>query len=198
MIQTYHTPAEINAIMVAMVPSRDTVRAAWEAVPAEERAGLVLLAQQDLDACAWVGQRASASQIAAWPRTPRVIGRNHIASDSDAWAQSSSRTPAEAGIDIESPLPGGAGVEAWSVAGIPANLRLAHAIQCGHHAAVLLGADAGSQARLDDARRGIVSASGGGQSYSIDAARADRPRAQLHPKARALVAQWLAHSAEGV
>jgi hypothetical protein len=195
MITSYHTPAEITAILTAMVPSRDTVRAAWEAVPAEERAGLVLLAQQDLDACAWVGQRASASQIAAWPRRPRVVRRNSD-TDSAAWSTSAYRTPAEAGIEIESPLP--VGVEAWSVAGIPANLRLAHAIQCGHHAAVLMGADAGSQARLDDARRGIVSAAGGGQSYSIDAARADRPRNQLHPKARALVAQWLAHSAEGV
>lgn len=183
MIQTYHTPAEITAILTAMVPSRDPVRAAWEAVPAEEQAGLVVLGQEDLDACAWKGERASADQAAAWPR---VADRSGYCSTDFALG----------GISVEATLP--AGVEAWSVAGLPAGLRIAHAIQCGHHASVLMGADAGSQARLDDARRGIVSASGGGQSYSIDAARADRPRMQLHPKARALVARWLAHSAEGV
>ena len=192
MIQTYHTPAEITAILAVSLSSRDTLRAAWNAVPGEEAAGLALLAQQDLDACAWKGQRASATQEAAWPR---VYLRGHLDHDQHV---SGYAGYAAAGITTESALPAGAEFDAWSVAGLPANLRIAHAIQSAHHAAVLYGADAGSQARLEDARRGIVSASGGGQSYSIDAARADRPRMQLHPKARALVARWLAHSAEGV
>jgi hypothetical protein len=191
MIQTYHTPAEITAILAVSLSSRDTLRAAWNAVPGEEAAGLALLAQQDLDACAWKGQRASATQEAAWPR---VSLRGHHDHEHPMTIYSGHAS----GISTESSLPAGADFDAWTVAGLPANLRIAHAIQSAHHAAVLYGADAGSQARLEDARRGIVSASGGGQSYSIDAARADRPRMQLHPKARALVARWLAHSAEGV
>jgi hypothetical protein len=162
MIQTYHTPAEITAILAVALPSRDTLRAAWEAVPSEEAAGLALLAQQDLDACAWKGQRASADQAAAWPR----VARRGWNCDTDYAVH----TSLLAGISTESALPAGAEFDAWSVAGLPANLRIAHAVQSAHHAAVLYGADAGTQARLDDARRGIVSASGGGQSYAINAA----------------------------
>lgn len=176
MIQSYHTGMEISAILAACVAEQEPVRRAWEAVGDDNHAALAFDAQADLDACAWRGQRASSGQTAAWPRVG--VG----------------------GINTESSLPGGAGsdVTAWSVPGLPANLRIAHAIQAGWHAAILLGADGGVQGRLDDAARGIAGVSGGGQSFSIDPLRADRPRLRLHPKARALVAAWLAHTAEAI
>jgi hypothetical protein len=183
MIDTYHTTEEISAILAAVVSHGDAVYRAWEAVTEEDRLGLVIAAAADLDACAWKGERASVSQVAAWPRV---------------WARGcyTDRDGQPSGISTEAELP--ADVDAWSVAGLPGRFRAAHAIQAAHHAAVLLGADGGVTARLDEAARGIVATSGGGQSVSVDAARADRPRMKLHPRARQLVAPWLARSAEVV
>jgi hypothetical protein len=178
MISTYHTAEEITAILAANLPHGDPIRRAWEGVNADDQPGLVLAAAADLDNCAWAGVRASCDQDGAWPRGC-CRGIN-----------------ACTGIDTEADLP--EGIDAWSVAGLPGRFRVAHAIQAGWHASILLGADGGTQARLDDAARGIVAASGGGQSLSVDAGRADRPRLRLHPRARALVGRWLTHSAEVV
>lgn len=171
MIQTYHTTEEITAIVRAVLPAGDTLRRAWEAVPEEDQAALVIAGQADIDACAWAGRRAVATQAGPWPR---VV----------------------AGVAIaEAQLPDG--VEAWSVAGIPGEVRVAHAVQSCYHAATHLGAD-GTMPRLDHAAQGITSMSAGGQAYAVDAIRADRPRNRLHPRARAVAARWLAQTAEAV
>lgn len=188
MILSYHTPAEISAILAVTVAGHDAVRRAWTAVPADQQLALIHAAQADLDACAWAGERATATQTSAWPRRPRGARA--------AWPDMVSRGADAVGIDVESDLP--PGVTAWSRPGLPAAFRVAHAVQAGHHAAVLLGADGGVQGRLDNAARGVVSLSGGGQSVAVDAARADRPRLRLHPMARQMVAGFLAQTAEAL
>lgn len=169
MIDTWHTTAEIDAVIAAVLPRTHDLRMAWEAADNDDKPALIATAQADMDAVAWAGVRASTTQTNSWPR---VIRGETIA---------------------EAALPDG--VAAWTVAGIPGAVRVAHAVQAAAHASQALGHD-GTRKLLDDAAAGVVGVSGGGQSYSLDAERASRPRMRLHPLARQHAAVWLRHTAE--
>lgn len=171
-VAVYMTADEVTAVLAhattPALPSTDPRRAAWAALAdAGDRFAAIQSATADIDACLWNGRREDPEQELEWPRIDRIT------------------------LALIEPDPNAAGTE--TVAGLPARLRAAFAIQCAHHALRQRGLDA--MKRIEDAAQRGVTSFGGARSEAIDLVTARQPESRLAPEALRLIARYLAAGA---
>ncbi|MCL4221042.1 MAG: hypothetical protein KJZ65_06705 [Phycisphaerales bacterium] len=164
----YLTVAETTAIIEMQLPSTDERRTAWEALVPGDQAVCARQASADIDACLWKGRVEDPDgQSAMWPRVWDEAGHS---------ASTTGETPVPPdGVTI---LPGGEmdlpqaliddSQTEWSVASIPAGIRVATAIQAAVRAMRALGYDKTRQ-HLDAAHGGVTAKSGAFGSVSFGA-----------------------------
>lgn len=156
----YLTVAETTAIIELHLPSTDERRTAWEALVEADQTICCRQAAADIDACIWKGRvEEPDSQSAMWPRIWDEAGHSEQRDVIDT-----------EGTTI---LPGGEmdlpdGITAWSVASIPAGIRVCAAIQAAARAMRALGYDKTRQ-HLDAAHGGVTAKSGAFGSVSFGA-----------------------------
>lgn len=158
----YLTIAEISAILGEQLPSTDERRTAWEGLADADKTVCARQASFDIDACLWKGRVSEPdSQSAMWPRI--WDHRGHVRSTIDE-------------IDGTVILPGGEmdlpqalideDQTEWSVASIPAGIRVATAFQAAARAVRALGYDKTRQ-HLDAAHTGVTAKAGAFGSVSF-------------------------------
>lgn len=179
----YLTVAETTAIIELHLPSTDERRTAWEALVEADQTICCRQAASDIDACLWKGR--ADSQEAMWPRI---------------WDHGSASRATDDVITTDGTviLPGGEmdlpdGIDAWSVASIPAGIRVCAAIQAAARAVRALGYDKTRQ-HLDAAHGGVTAKSGAFGSVSFGA-RATSAWANLDRDAMAAAMEFARASA---
>lgn len=156
----YLTADETTTLLAAYLPSTDRRRVAFAALSADDQAVACERAALDFDAAPWIGTREEEGQAHAFPRTGVDGARVAVRDDPG--------------------IPGGG---AWSVEGIPYEVRVAVAIQTGLVALRGLGQDEGQQIR-ELAHQGVTSRGRGGKSASIDLRVAMSGWAAIDPEAQ--------------
>lgn len=182
----YLTVAETTAIIELHLPSTDERRTAWEGLSDADKTVCARQASADIDACLWKGRVSEPdSQTAMWPRIWDHRGHVEQRSTIDE-------------IDGTVILPGGEmdlpdGIDAWSVASIPAGIRVCAALQAAARAVRALGYDKTRQ-HLDAAHGGVTAKSGAFGSVSFGA-RATSAWANLDRDAMAAAMEFARASA---
>lgn len=164
----YQTVDEVTEKLAELLPSSDPRRAAWIADGADEDDQLIACVQatMKLDALRYEGIPEDCDQLTAWPRLDRPCGRQ-IGPVADVGTE--------------------------TVAGLPVNLRAAHAIQAAaEHFANLTGQGGAIAAAEIEASiaAGLVSQSVKGRSESYDPRRAADAWNQVEPEVRRLLARY--------
>ncbi|MEN0020920.1 MAG: DnaT-like ssDNA-binding protein [Planctomycetota bacterium] len=159
--RSYLNVAELDALAPLWLTSIDERISVLNAASDADKAVALREATADIDALAYVGRRVDADQPLQFPRSDDA---GNLIAD---------------GVELELPD----GIAAWSVASIPADIRIATAIQACR---VLMRGRAFDPARMqaDQLAAGMTSMGGGGSTVTGDPHRAGRAWSRIDPNAQ--------------
>lgn len=169
----YLVAAEALAIIASRMTSSNRRRLEFEALLTEDQDVHLAEATADIDANLWMGVDYSSEQQTRWPRKwdrPRVFNTGDCAVGTY--------------IDPDPNPPASP-----TVAGVPAAVRIACALQAAFRAELAAGLSPNANL-AEAANKGVTSQSSGGVSQSIDLLRANDPWAALCREAQAALAPY--------